>query len=175
MNRFEPGNAIDLLRSGGEYFPALCAAIDAAAREVWLETYIFADDSAGTQDRDLVAAGRAAGDEHLHAALGDEVHRAVGVALRDEQRAAAHLVRSPIGREHAPRDARGAGAAGSSANSVISAWPAGSAPRGRKFWGWKGVAASTGGMASGRSIASCQGRPWAFTPLVRISPPTSTM
>jgi cardiolipin synthase A/B len=47
MNRFQPGNAIDLLRSGGEYFPALRAAIDGAAREVWLETYIFADDSAG--------------------------------------------------------------------------------------------------------------------------------
>ncbi|MEP7329645.1 MAG: cardiolipin synthase ClsB [Betaproteobacteria bacterium] len=52
MNRFEPGNAIDLLRSGGEFFPALCAAIDSAAHEVWLETYIFADDDMGR----LVAA-----------------------------------------------------------------------------------------------------------------------
>ena len=49
MTRFETGNAIDLLRSGGEYFPALCAAIDAAAREVWLETYIFAADEAGSR------------------------------------------------------------------------------------------------------------------------------
>ena len=47
MIRFTPGNRIELLRSGGEYFPALTAAIDAAQREVWLETYIFADDSAG--------------------------------------------------------------------------------------------------------------------------------
>jgi cardiolipin synthase len=47
MNRFTPGNSVELLRSGGEFFPALVAAIDAAEREVWLETYIFADDVAG--------------------------------------------------------------------------------------------------------------------------------
>jgi len=47
MIRFTPGNTIDLLRSGGEFFPALAAAIDAAQREVWLETYIFADDDIG--------------------------------------------------------------------------------------------------------------------------------
>jgi len=48
MIRFTPGNAVELLRSGGEFFPALAAAVDAAQREVWLETYIFADDGAGT-------------------------------------------------------------------------------------------------------------------------------
>jgi cardiolipin synthase A/B len=47
MNRFMPGNAIGLLRNGAEYFPALTAAIDAAEREIWLETYIFADDASG--------------------------------------------------------------------------------------------------------------------------------
>ena len=47
MNRFTPGNAVELLRSGGEYFPAMIEAIDVAQREVWLETYIFADDAAG--------------------------------------------------------------------------------------------------------------------------------
>ena len=47
MNRFTPGNVVDLLRSGGEFFPALCTAIDAAKQEVWLETYIFADDGVG--------------------------------------------------------------------------------------------------------------------------------
>ncbi len=47
MNRYTPGNRIRLLRHGAEFFPALCAAIDAARREVWLETYIFADDNAG--------------------------------------------------------------------------------------------------------------------------------
>src|SRR3954451_23793465 len=47
MNRFMPGNVIGLLRNGAEYFPALIAAIDGAKREVWLATYIFADDVAG--------------------------------------------------------------------------------------------------------------------------------
>jgi len=45
--RFTPGNTVDLLRSGAEFFPALCAAVDGAQREIWLETYIFADDAAG--------------------------------------------------------------------------------------------------------------------------------
>jgi len=47
MNRFTPGNRVALLKSGGEYFPALVGAIDRAVREVWLETYIYADDEAG--------------------------------------------------------------------------------------------------------------------------------
>src|SRR6188472_1215755 len=47
MNRFMPGNAIGLLRNGTEYFPALIRAIDGATGEVWLETYIFADDPSG--------------------------------------------------------------------------------------------------------------------------------
>jgi cardiolipin synthase A/B len=52
MNRFSPGNRITLLRDGAEYFPALVRAVDAAEKEVWLESYIFADDPAGR----LVAA-----------------------------------------------------------------------------------------------------------------------
>ncbi len=47
MNRFIPGNRVALLRSGGEFFPALLQAIGTAEREVWLETYLYADDSAG--------------------------------------------------------------------------------------------------------------------------------
>jgi cardiolipin synthase len=47
MNRYTPGNELVLLTGGRAYFPALCEAIDAAVREVWLETYILADDSAG--------------------------------------------------------------------------------------------------------------------------------
>jgi cardiolipin synthase len=35
------GHALDLLQGSGDYFPALVAAIDAAGREVLLETYIF--------------------------------------------------------------------------------------------------------------------------------------
>ncbi len=59
MNRFTQGNSIELLRSGGEFFPALSAAVDAAEREVWIETYIFADDAVGKAVADtLVRAAR---------------------------------------------------------------------------------------------------------------------
>lgn len=41
------GNAITLLKNGGELFPALVAAIDSATHDVCIETYIFCDDTAG--------------------------------------------------------------------------------------------------------------------------------
>jgi len=41
------GNRLQLLRTGAEFFPALEAAIAAARHEVYLESYIFADDAAG--------------------------------------------------------------------------------------------------------------------------------
>jgi cardiolipin synthase A/B len=44
---FLPGNRLTLLRSGEQYFPELDAAIGAARREVFLETYIFACDATG--------------------------------------------------------------------------------------------------------------------------------
>ncbi|HEX4885829.1 MAG TPA: cardiolipin synthase ClsB [Casimicrobiaceae bacterium] len=47
MNRFTPGNAVRLLRSGAEYFPAFLEAVRVARSEIWLETYIFADDESG--------------------------------------------------------------------------------------------------------------------------------
>jgi cardiolipin synthase len=47
LNRYVPGNRIALLRNGDEYFSALERAIDSAEHEVWLETYIFADDASG--------------------------------------------------------------------------------------------------------------------------------
>jgi cardiolipin synthase len=47
MNRYMRGNAVTLLRNGAEYFPALLEAIDSAEREIWIETYIFADDETG--------------------------------------------------------------------------------------------------------------------------------
>jgi len=56
QDAFLEGNSLQLLHSGGEYFPALIAAIDAAAYEVHLETYIFADDRTGR----LVAGAMAA-------------------------------------------------------------------------------------------------------------------
>ena len=47
MTEFVTGNRITLLKSGAEYFPALVAEIDAARREVHVESYIFADDATG--------------------------------------------------------------------------------------------------------------------------------
>ena len=44
---FVGGNKMSLLVAGGEYFPALEAAIAAAKNEVFLESYIFADDATG--------------------------------------------------------------------------------------------------------------------------------
>jgi cardiolipin synthase A/B len=58
VNRYKPGNKLTLLRNGAEYFPALERAIDAAQREIWFETYIFADDPSGRQV--AAALGRAA-------------------------------------------------------------------------------------------------------------------
>ncbi|MBI3095720.1 MAG: cardiolipin synthase ClsB [Rhodocyclales bacterium] len=54
--RFLAGNRLSLLNSGGEYFPALIAAIDAARHEVHLEAYIFADDSTGRRVAEVLAA-----------------------------------------------------------------------------------------------------------------------
>jgi len=53
MNEYHPGNQVQLLNSGREYFPALEQAIDTATHEVRLETYILADDETG---RRIVAA-----------------------------------------------------------------------------------------------------------------------
>jgi cardiolipin synthase len=57
---FLPGNRLQLLNSGHEYFPALIAAIDTASRDVHLETYIFEDDATGRAVADALirAAGR---------------------------------------------------------------------------------------------------------------------
>jgi cardiolipin synthase A/B len=41
------GNNVTLLKNGGELFPAMIAAIDAAQFEVRVETYIFRDDNSG--------------------------------------------------------------------------------------------------------------------------------
>ena len=59
MNRYTAGNAVTLLRNGAEYFPALTHAIAEAEREIWLETYIFADDPTGQAIADaLITAAR---------------------------------------------------------------------------------------------------------------------
>ncbi|MEA3191826.1 MAG: cardiolipin synthase [Betaproteobacteria bacterium] len=55
------GNRLELLRNGVEYFPALIGAIDAARREVFLETYIYADDETGSLVADALARAAARG------------------------------------------------------------------------------------------------------------------
>lgn len=56
-----PGNRLSLLRNGEEYFPALVSALDAATREIFLETYIFADDETGSLIADAMARAAARG------------------------------------------------------------------------------------------------------------------
>ncbi len=58
MSRLLGGNDIRLLECGGQYFPALEQAIDEARSEIFLETYIFADDETG--QRIAAALARAA-------------------------------------------------------------------------------------------------------------------
>ena len=55
------GNRLTLLRNGVQYFPALVAAIDAAQEEIYLETYIFADDETGSLVTDALARAAARG------------------------------------------------------------------------------------------------------------------
>jgi cardiolipin synthase len=55
------GNRLRLLRSGDEFFPALEAAIAAARHEIYLESYIFADDAAGRRIARALAEAAAQG------------------------------------------------------------------------------------------------------------------
>ncbi|MEN4917314.1 cardiolipin synthase ClsB [Achromobacter spanius] len=50
------GNDIRLLQNGADFFPALCAAIDAATVSVHLETYIFMVDRTGSRVLDCLAS-----------------------------------------------------------------------------------------------------------------------
>ena len=59
MLEFLGGNKLQLLMNGDAYFPALQQAFDAAQSEIYLETYIFADDDTGR--RIAAALVRAAG------------------------------------------------------------------------------------------------------------------
>lgn len=47
MTRLIPNNQITLLENGGAYFPALEAALDRAAHEIYLTAYIFKNDTMG--------------------------------------------------------------------------------------------------------------------------------
>jgi len=54
--QFVGGNRVELLQGGDELFPRMCSAIAAAARDVWLATYIFHDDAAGNRVAEALAA-----------------------------------------------------------------------------------------------------------------------
>ena len=58
---FIPGNRLTLLKNGEQYFPALVEAFDAARREIFFETYIFADDETGSLVCDALARAAARG------------------------------------------------------------------------------------------------------------------
>lgn len=58
---FSNNNALTLLYCGGEFFPALVAALDGAQREIYLETYIFADDATGALVKDALKRAAARG------------------------------------------------------------------------------------------------------------------
>lgn len=101
-----------LLRSGAEYFPALIAAIDAATREIHLETYIFADDVTGRAVADALvrAAGRGVtvrvvidgfgSHEHI-GELGKTLERGgVGVAVFRPERGFFYFRKSRLRRMH---------------------------------------------------------------------------
>lgn len=57
--RYVGGNRLALLKNGEQYFPALAEAIDAAREEVFLESYIYADDETGSLITDALARAAA--------------------------------------------------------------------------------------------------------------------
>ncbi len=59
--RLVGGNRLELLQGGDELFPRMVQAIDAAAVEVWLATYIFVADPAATQVADALMRAAARG------------------------------------------------------------------------------------------------------------------
>ncbi|MBA3695308.1 MAG: cardiolipin synthase ClsB [Methylotenera sp.] len=66
MIHFIKGNKIELLRNGSDYFPALATAIDKARLEIYLQTYIYADDETGKLIGDaLVQAAKRGVKVHL--------------------------------------------------------------------------------------------------------------
>jgi cardiolipin synthase len=58
---FVSGNTLTLLCCGVEFFPALIQAIDQAKNDIYLETYIFADDETGRQVKNALLRARERG------------------------------------------------------------------------------------------------------------------
>jgi cardiolipin synthase len=59
--QYVDGNRLTLLCNGEQYFPALVESLDRARAEVFLETYIFADDETGSLVADALARAAARG------------------------------------------------------------------------------------------------------------------
>src|SRR5258706_7125372 len=59
--QYTGGNRLTLLRNGEQYFPALVGAVEAARLEVFLESYIYADDETGSLVTDALARAAARG------------------------------------------------------------------------------------------------------------------
>lgn len=59
--QYVAGNRLTLLKNGAQYFPALVEAIDAARSEVFLESYLYADDQTGERVTDALARAAARG------------------------------------------------------------------------------------------------------------------
>ncbi|MCB5190586.1 cardiolipin synthase ClsB [Methylobacillus arboreus] len=59
--RWKAGNRITLLRNGTEFFPALAASIEAAQREIYIQTYIYELDATGTMIGEKLKAAAARG------------------------------------------------------------------------------------------------------------------
>ncbi|MBY4898963.1 cardiolipin synthase ClsB [Cupriavidus sp. AU9028] len=60
-NRALDGNQVELLRGGGDFFPALIDAIDGAQLSVSIETYIYEDDTVGRAVADAMMRAAARG------------------------------------------------------------------------------------------------------------------
>lgn len=54
MSRFIPGNQVTLLQNGEAYFPAIEAAFDSAQHDIYLETYIYENDTTGQRIADAL-------------------------------------------------------------------------------------------------------------------------
>lgn len=85
------GNRITLLQNGTEYFPQLCAEIDAAQHSVYLETYIFAADETGRIVADALQRAVARG-VRVHLVLDGFGSAELPQHWVDEMRAAGLLV-----------------------------------------------------------------------------------
>src|SRR5882762_3127784 len=90
--QYVAGNQLTLLRNGAQYFPALVAAIDAARGEVFLESYLYADDETGERVTDALARAAARG-VNVHLLVDGFGARDFSRRFRDRlQAAGAHLL-----------------------------------------------------------------------------------